>query len=111
MKQSMKRYIRNCHICKRSKASKNKYFDLLNFLFISNRSWMNIIMNFVTRLFESKDFNAILMIINRLIKMHHFVLCITEENDTFAKKTIKLLINHVWKLHELSNTIISNRES
>jgi hypothetical protein len=49
-KQSMKRYIRNCHICRRFKTTRNKYFDLLNFLSISNRSWTNIIMNFVIEL-------------------------------------------------------------
>jgi hypothetical protein len=42
--------------------------------------------------------------------MHHYVFCIAEEDETFAEETIKLLINHVWKLHELSNTIISNRD-
>jgi hypothetical protein len=73
---------------------------------------MNITMNFVIELSNAKDeFNAILMIINRFIKMHHYVLCIAEENDTFAEKTIKLLINNVWKLHELSNIIVSNRKS
>ncbi len=51
------------------------------------------------------------MMIDRLIKMHHCVFCIAEEDETSAEKTIKLLINHVWKLHELSNTIMSNRES
>jgi hypothetical protein len=54
VKQSVKRYIRNCHICKRSKASRNKYFELLNSLFISNRSWMNIIMNFVIEWSKNK---------------------------------------------------------
>jgi hypothetical protein len=110
-KRSVERYIRNCHICKKFKAIRDKYTDLLNFLFISNRSWMNIIMNFVIELLDSKDFNVILMMIDRLITMHHYVSCIVEEDDTFAKKTIKLLINHVWKLHELSSTIISDRES
>jgi hypothetical protein len=51
------------------------------------------------------------MMIDRLIKMHHYVSCIAEEDETSAEETIKLLINHVWKLHELSNTIMSNRES
>jgi hypothetical protein len=111
-KQSVKRYIRNCHICKRFKASRNKYSKLLNSLSISDQSWTNIIMNFVTELSKTKnDFNAILMIVNRLIKMHHYVLCTTEEDDTFAEKTIKLLINNVWKLHELSSIIMSNRDS
>ncbi len=110
-KQSVKRYIRNCHICKRFKAVRDKYLELLNSLSISNRSWTNIIRNFVIELSTSKDFNVILMIVNKLIKMHHYVLCIAEEDETFAKETAKLLINHMWKLHELSNIIIFDRES
>jgi hypothetical protein len=51
------------------------------------------------------------MIMNRLIKMHHYISCTIEEDDTFKEETAKLLINHVWKLHELSSTIVSNRES
>jgi hypothetical protein len=50
------------------------------------------------------------MMIDRLIKMHHYVSCIVEEDETSTKETIKLLINHVWKLHELSNTIVSNQQ-
>ncbi len=110
-KQSIKRYIRNCHICKRFKAIRDKYFDLLNLLSISNRSWMNIIINFVIELSENKEFNAILMMINRLTKMYHYISCTTTEESTNAEKTIWLLINHVWKLHELSSTIISDRDS
>ncbi len=110
-KQSVERYIRNCHICKRFKATRDKYFDLLNLLSISNRSWMNIIMNFVIELSENKKFNAILMIIDRLTKMHHYIFCTTTKEDTNAEKIARLLINHVWKLHELSSTIISDRDS
>jgi hypothetical protein len=109
-KQSIKRYIRNCHICKRFKTIRNRNSDLLNFLFISNRSWINIIMNFVIELLDNRKFNVILMMIDRFIKMHHYVFCIAEEDETFAEETIKLLINHVWKLHAFSNTIISNRD-
>jgi hypothetical protein len=112
VKQSIERYVRNCHICRRFKASRDKYSELLNSLSISNRSWTDIIMNFVIELSKIKDdFNAILMIINRLIKMHHCVLCTAEKDETLTEKTIKLLINHVWKLHELSSTIVSDRES
>ncbi len=85
VKQSVKRYIRNCHICKRFKITRDKYSELLNSLSISDRSWTNIIMNFVIELSESKDFNALLMMINRLIKMHHYVLCTTEEDETSAE--------------------------
>ncbi len=110
-KQSMKRYIRNCYICKRFKTTRDKYSKLLNSLSISDRSWMNIIMNFVIELFKSKNFNAILMIINRLTKMHHYLFCVAEKDETTTEKTIRLLINYVWKLHELSSIIISDRDS
>jgi hypothetical protein len=111
VKQSIERYVRNCHICRRFKSSKDKYSELLNSLSISKRSWMNITMNFVIELFENKDFNAILMIVNRLTKMHHYISCIAAKERINAKKIAKLLINHVWKLHELSSTIVSDRES
>jgi hypothetical protein len=68
-------------------------------------------MNFVTELSKSKDFNAILMIVNRLTKMHHYISCTTAEEDINAEEIARLLINHVWKLHELSNIIMSDRES
>jgi uncharacterized ubiquitin-like protein YukD len=51
------------------------------------------------------------MIINRLTKMHHYIFCVAEEDEITVEKTTRLLINHVWKLHELSSTIVSNRDS
>ncbi len=51
------------------------------------------------------------MIINRLTKMHHYISCVTAEEDISAEEIAQLLISHVWKLHELSSTIIFNRES
>ncbi len=112
MKQLVERYVRNCHICKRSKTLKNKYSELLNSLSISNCSWTNIIINFVIELSKIKnDFNAILMMMNRLTKMHHYLSCTIEKKDTSAKETTRLLINFVRKLHELLNIIIFDRES
>ncbi len=49
--------------------------------------------------------------IDRLSKMHHYILCAINENEITIEKTIKLFIQHVWKLHELSTTMISDRES
>jgi hypothetical protein len=51
------------------------------------------------------------MIVDRLSKMHHYISCTTDENETTIEKTVKLLIQHVWKLHELSTTMISDRDS
>ncbi len=52
-------------------------------------------MNFVIDLFESKEFNTILMIMNRLTKMRHYIFCTVEEKYISAEKTAHLLVNHV----------------
>jgi hypothetical protein len=43
--------------------------------------------------------------------MHYYISCTTNENETTIEETIKLLIQHVWELHELSTTMISNKDS
>jgi hypothetical protein len=111
MRDSIERYIRNFHICKRFKTFRDKYSELLNSFSITNKFWIDIITNFVTELLMSNEFKVILTIINRLTKMRHYISCTTEKEETSAEKTAHLLINHVWKLHELFDIIISNRES
>jgi hypothetical protein len=111
MIRDVKQFIWNCHTCKRTKTIKDKYNELLNLLSISNRSWIDIILDFVIELFDNRDYNAVLMIINRLSKMHHYISCTTNENETTTEKTAKLLIQHVWKLHELLITMIFDRDS
>jgi hypothetical protein len=49
----------------------------------------------VIELFENKDFNAILMMINRLTKMHHYISCTATEKSTSAEETARLLINQI----------------
>jgi hypothetical protein len=107
----MKKYVKNNYICRRFISSRNKYSELLNSLSILNRSWTNIIMNFVIELSKIKnDFNAILMIINRLTKMYYYVSCAIKKEEIFVEKTTWLLINQIWKLHELSSIIVSNKD-
>jgi hypothetical protein len=101
MKNFIDRYVRNCHTCKRSKAFRNRYAELLNSFSISNKSWTNIMMNFVIELFVNHEFNAILMIVDKFTKMHHYISCTIIDEDITIEKTARLLIDHVWKLHEL----------
>ncbi len=52
-------------------------------------------MNFVIELSDNYEFNAILIMINKLIKIHHYISCNAEKEDITTEKTTKLLINHV----------------
>ncbi len=103
------KYVRNCHVCRRFKASRDRYSDSLNSFSISNRFWTDMIMNFVIDLSQNKKFNVILMIMNRLTKIRHYIFCTTEKESISIEKTTHLLIKHVWKLHDLSEFIMFDK--
>ena len=78
MWKTIDRYIRNCYICQRSKASRNKFNELLHSLFILEQRWKNIVMNFIIDLSSSKGKNIILTVICRLSKKQHYISCFTD---------------------------------
>ncbi len=49
-------------------------------------------MNFITDLFNSSEYNAILMIICKLSKKRHYISCITDDEDITVEKTAEMLI-------------------
>ncbi len=71
----IRRYIRNCDVCQRSKTSKDSINELLHSLSISQKRWKDIVMNFITELLLSEDYNVICIIICWLIKKRHYVFC------------------------------------
>ncbi len=111
MRKTIDRYIRNCYICQRSKTSRNKSNDLLQSLSISEQRWQDIAMNFIINLFDSSEYNAILMIICRLSKKRHYISCITDDEDITVEKTAEMLIQWVYQTHDLSSFIVSDRNS
>jgi hypothetical protein len=54
MIRDVKQYIRNCHTCRRFKASRDKCQRLLNSLSVLERSWIDITFDFVTDLSDSR---------------------------------------------------------
>lgn len=64
----VKRYIQNCHICRCAKALRNQYNNLLKLLPIFSHPWINITLEFTIGLSVNNIFNAILIIIDHLIK-------------------------------------------
>ena len=111
MNKHIKKYVRNYHVCRRAKIFRDKYNDKLNFLSIFEKNWQNISLNFVVEFFRCFDrFNFILIIVDKLSKKRHYIFCNTDNDDTTVEIIVKMLIHNVWKLHELSLFIISNKE-
>ncbi len=108
---TIRRYIRNCHACQRSKVFRNSINELHHSLSISQKRWKDIAMNFITELFLSESYNVICMIICHLIKKRHYVLCYWEDNDISVEEMIWIMLWNVYRLHDLSSSIVLNRDS
>jgi len=111
MRKTIDRYIRNCYVCQRSKTSRNKSNGLLQPLSISEQRWQNIVMNFIIDLSDSYDYNAILTVICRLSKERHYISCITDDEDITVEKTAEMLLQWVYRIHDLPSFIVFDRDS
>ena len=113
MRTQVKEYCETCAICKRSKVLRHKSYDKLSSFSISKFKWVDLIMNFVTNLSESRAWNEIkydstFVVMNRLIKMTHYIFVI---KIVIAKDLAEILIREVIRLHELSSSITTDRNS
>ena len=52
-------------------------------------------MNFVTELSESKGCNAILMIIDQLTKIKHYIMYKADKEETSAEQTVRMYIKYI----------------
>jgi len=107
----IKRYIRNCRSCQRSKSSRKKPNGLLQPLPIPQQRWRDIAMDFVTGLPKSGNYNAICTIICRLIKERHYVSLHWGDGDASSESTAWILIWNIFRLHGLPDSIVSDRGS
>jgi hypothetical protein len=73
--QYVQRYVDNCDTCKRIKPIRHTPFGLLKPLQIPMRQWDSISMDFITGLLETEECNALWVIIDRLTKIAHFIMC------------------------------------
>ncbi len=111
MRTTIKRYIQNCYVYRRSKALRDQINELLKSLSISEQWWQDISLNFIIDLLKSDKSNAILTVIDWLFKERHYILCWSDDEETFAEQTVKLLLIWVFKTHELSRSIVFDRNS
>ena len=99
-------YIKSCDICCRSKAVRHKPYGPLLPLPVPNRSWQSISMDFITDLPLSNGHDSILVIVDRLTKMAHFVPC---SKTITSEQTASLVLQNIVCLHGLPDDIVSDR--
>lgn len=108
MTKDIDQFVRHCHLCTRSKVRKEARPGFLKPLQIPFRPWSDISIDYITGLPECEGgYKHILVVVDRLTKMRHFIPCVTLEADELAERFIAA----VYSLHGLPENIVSDRGS
>ena len=112
MPTDIRKYVKACQTCRRSKAFRNAYEGSLRQLSVPEGPWQDIAVDLVVDLPPSKDINGIeyhniMVVTDRLTKMRHYTPC----NEMDAISIAKYFQRDVYSLHGLPNTVTSDRGS
>ena len=109
MRPMVQQFIRNCHICRMTKASHERQHGLLKQLPIPQERWVDLAMDFVVRLPESDGYNTILTVVDRLSNAKEFIPMRAGKDGASAEETAKAFLQHVYSEHGLPDSIVSDR--
>ena len=106
LSKDVARYIRNCHICRRTLAPRDLPPGQLQPLPIPERPWQHISMDFKSFPKDKKGYDTVYVIIDRLGKRAYSIPC---HKTTTAKDMAQLFISNVYRTHGPPETIVSDR--
>lgn len=106
MRKYVGRYAQNCHTCSRSKATHHAPHGVLRPLSVPQRPWQDISIDFKTGLPISSTYDAILVVVDTLSRIRHFIPCNRTVN---AQAVANMYLDTIWRLHGLQETITSDQ--
>jgi len=104
--KEVKKYVDRCNACQRYKNRSEALAGKLMPNAIPEKPWSHISADFITKLPLAQGYDVILVVCNCFSKMVHFI---TTTEKTLVEGLAKLFRDHVWKLHGLLESIISDR--
>jgi hypothetical protein len=108
MSRDIRKHVKECDACQRTKASTQPPAGKLQPLPIPSRPWKSLGMDFVGPVPASKAGNdMILIVVDRLTKMAHFI---PTKMEVTAKGTAELFLRFVFQYHGLPDSIVSDRD-
>ena len=69
----MEQYVKSCVTCQQNKTQCRKEVRLFRPLYIPTKCWESVSMDFMTHLLESNEFDSMMVVVDRVRKMAHFV--------------------------------------
>jgi len=103
-----KDYVNSCHSCQQGKALRHLRHGEFAPLPVSDAPWKSLSCDFITDLPVSNGKDSILVIVDRMTKMTHFIPCF---ESTSALEFAQMFGSHIIRLHSLPDSIVSDRAS
>jgi len=107
--KTIRTYVKACHLCKRTKASREAKKELLKPLPIPDQYWQDISCDFIVSLLEcrrmGRRYQYVLVVVDRLSKKKKFIPLDSLE----VPAVVKTFIHHVWREEDYPTSIVSNR--
>jgi len=107
MKSAVHAFVRACSICQQAKADRSHYPGLLQPLPVPSSAWDIVAMDFVEGLPCSEHSDTILVVVDKYSKFAHFI---PLRHPFTALSVAKAFMSHVYKLHGMPSSIISDRD-
>jgi len=104
--KEVKQYVEGCNACQHNKNHTEQPAGKLMPNSIPGKPWTHILADFITKLPLAQGYNSILVVVDWLTKMVHFI---PTTEKTLAEGLARLFRDNVWKLHGLLESIISDR--
>ena len=113
LRHNINNYIKECDICLASKTVQHKQYSDIQSLPVPIHCWKDLLMDFVTGLpilinWKGDNYDSILVIIDRLIKMIHYK---SVKVTIDAPGLAKVIINIVMRHYSLPDSIVTNWRS
>lgn len=108
MKKMIHELVTACQVCQQAKSERVKYPGLLQPVPVPQFTWQVVTMDFIEGLPCSHKYNCILVVVDKLSKYAHFV---PLQHPFTPLKVATAYMDHIFKLHGLPETIVSDREN
>lgn len=107
MKSEIVDYVRGCDIFQRIKSGNQFPRGLLQPLPIPDQVWQHISLDFVEGLPRSADKDCIMVVIDSLTKVGHFIAL---SHPYSATTVAQLFLDNIYRLHGMPQSIVSDRD-
>ena len=110
MLDDVRRYVRNCHTCKRAKAFRSSYSGGLQQLTVPERPWTEIAVDFVVDLplsvspTDGIEYSNVMVVTDRLTKWRYYIPCVSMD----ARSVARLFLRFIFSRYRLSDFMVSN---